>query len=372
MTQFRILHLHSTFMLGGKEARAVRLMNAFGDRARHTILSAVPGALAARDAIDPGIAVDFPADAPSLAGKPGIGRYRQLSRYMHGFDLVLSYNWGAMDGVGARRAFGGPPLVHHEDGFNADEAERLNAKRNLFRRLMLPTAHALVVPSLQLEAIARTVWRRDPIKISNGIETNLYTGFLDDAALPGFRRDTGDIVVGTIAGLRPVKDLPKLVRAVAAQPDHVKLVIVGEGPERATVAAEAARCGISDRVSMPGFVDRPWRYAGLFDIFALSSLSEQFPISLVEGMAAGLPALATDVGDVAAMVAPENASFIVARDDEPGLAAALGRLVADPGLRTSIGTANRARAIAEYDEAAMIAAYAQLYGEALGETGAFG
>jgi L-malate glycosyltransferase len=51
----RILHCHSTFSLGGKEARAVRLMNVFGDRAQHTILSAVPDALGARDAIDPGI-----------------------------------------------------------------------------------------------------------------------------------------------------------------------------------------------------------------------------------------------------------------------------------------------------------------------------
>ena len=44
---------------------------------------------------------------------------------MRGFDLVLTYNWGAFDAVMARRLFGGPPLIHHEDGFNEDEAERL-------------------------------------------------------------------------------------------------------------------------------------------------------------------------------------------------------------------------------------------------------
>ena len=74
MRPARILHCHSTFMLGGKEARAVRLMNAFGAEAEHVVLSAVPGALAAREAIDPGIRVDFPgAGAPSLQGKPGLG-----------------------------------------------------------------------------------------------------------------------------------------------------------------------------------------------------------------------------------------------------------------------------------------------------------
>jgi len=367
-----ILHLHSTFMLGGKEARAVQLMNAFGDHARHTILSAVPEALAARDAIDPGIVVDFPTEAPSLIGLPGVARYRRLARYMRRFDLVLSYNWGSMDGLGARRLFGGPPLVHHEDGFNADEAERLNWKRNLFRRVALTAAHALVVPSTRLERVACESWKRQAIRISNGIRVDLYHRPPEPDAIPGLQRAPGDVIVGTIAGLRSVKDLPRLVRAVAAQPRHVKLVIVGEGPERAAIAAEAERCGIADRVLMPGFLDRPWRYAGLFDIFALSSLSEQFPISLVEAMAAGLPTVSTDVGDVMAMVAPANTDFIVPATDESAYAQALERLCADADLRAELGRANRAKAAAAYDERVMIGAYARLYGEALGEPRAFG
>ena len=62
----RILHVHSTFTLGGKEARAVRLMNAFGDWAEHSILSAVPAALGARAATDRGIKGDFPVDHPPI------------------------------------------------------------------------------------------------------------------------------------------------------------------------------------------------------------------------------------------------------------------------------------------------------------------
>ena len=101
----RILHLHSSFSLGGKEARAVRLMNLMGDRAQHTILSAVPDALGARDAIDPGIDVSFPTDAPPLAGRPSLARFRDLATYIYRFDLALSYNWGAMDGVMAHRLY---------------------------------------------------------------------------------------------------------------------------------------------------------------------------------------------------------------------------------------------------------------------------
>lgn len=373
MTRPRILHCHSTFMLGGKEARAVRLMNAFGDGAEHTILSAVPDALAAREAIDPGVAVSFPGE-PALQGKPGIRRYRELAAFMRGFDLVLTYNWGAMDALGARSLFarGCPPIIHHEDGFNADEAQRLNWKRNAFRRLTFSAAEKIVVPSKTLEAIALTTWMQtaDRIeRIPNGIDTALYTAPPKPDAIPGLVRTPGDVVVGTLAGLRTVKNLPRLVRAVAPLPPHVKLVIVGDGPERDAIKAEAARLGMDDRLVMPGFLPHPHLYAGLFDVFALSSDSEQFPISLVEAMAAELPAACTDVGDVRAIVAEQNRRFVVSPSDENGFVEALRALASDAELRASIGTANRALAVAEYDEKAMIARYAALYEGAMKRPG---
>lgn len=372
MRAARILHCHSTFSLGGKEARAVRLMNAFGDRAEHTILSSVPDALDARDAIDPAIKVDFPGDrAPSLIGKPGLIRYGNLAAYMLNFDLVLTYNWGAMDMVAVKRMrpVGYPPLIHHEDGFNADEAERLNWKRNWFRRLMLPAARAVVVPSQRLEAIARTVWKRPErqiIRIPNGIDTARYAGPPASDVIPGFVRHPGDIWVGTIAGLRAVKNIPRLVRAVAAQRSHVKLVIAGEGPERAAIEAEAKRLGMGDRVLLAGFLAEPHRYVGHFDIFALSSDSEQFPISLVEAMAAGKPVVSTNVGDIRQMLPPSNLPFLAAPEDEAGFAKALSALAADEGLRAKIGLDNQALAEADYDEAGMINRYATLYSEACG------
>ncbi len=371
----RILHLHSTFALGGKEARAVRLMNAWGSRASHTIVSGMPDELGARARIDAGVSYEIAQDPPPLTGSPSVTRYEAIARYMRRFDLVLTYNWGAIDGVMARRVFGKglPPVIHHEDGFNADEAAGLKRERNLYRRFALGAAHALAVPSETLEQIALDIWRQPRAKVHrivNGIATALYARKPDPRAILGFTPDAKEIVVGTLAGLRAVKDLPMLVRAVGGVSRRVRLVIVGDGPERATIARAAAAMGLTDQLIMPGFIERTYEVVGLFDILALSSVSEQFPLSVLEAMAAGLPVAAPPVGDVPRMVAPENAPFIAREHGVVALRDAIAALVNDADLRRSVGEANRRKAVVDYDEALMIERYARLYEGALGRPGA--
>ncbi|HVI99551.1 MAG TPA: glycosyltransferase family 4 protein [Sphingomonas sp.] len=372
-----ILHLHSSFDLGGKEARAVRLMNAFGDTARHTIVSGVPEALSARDAIAPGVKYEIAQDPPSLTGRPSAARYEALARYMRRFDLVLSYNWGAIDGAMARRVYPRdlPPLIHHEDGFNADEANHLKIERNMYRRIALGAAHALVVPSDLLERIARKYWKQPAAKlhrIPNGIATALYAAAPDPKAIPGFKRARGEVVVGTLAGMRAVKDLPMLLRACAGVPVRLRIVIVGEGPERAKIESTAELLGLSDRLHLPGFLPEPHRFVGLFDIFALSSRSEQFPISVIEAMAAGLPIASPSVGDVGQMVSEANWPYIAPHVDAVELRDMITLLAYDEKVRAGVGAHNRAKAQAEFDEGTMIARYAALYAEAIGRPGIFG
>lgn len=369
----RLLHLHSTFNLGGKEARAVALMNAWGESFEHDIVSAIPGDVAAAALIDPAVSARVLDDFPPLEGKPGPRRWRRIAAAMQPYDLVLTYNWGSMDAVMANRVFAHKPLIHHEDGFNEDETVRQKPARVIFRRLALPTVARLMVPSRNLERIAQTVWRQPARRVAyvpNGVDMALYATPPARDAIPGLARRPGEVVVGTLAGLRPVKNLPRLVRAFAAATRATsdvssRLVIVGRGPAEAAIRAEAEREGVADRLVMPGFVAHPHRYVGLFDIFALSSDSEQFPISLVEAMAAGLPAASTSVGDVAEIVSEPNHAFLAAPTDEAALANALARLIADPGLRSAVGRANRAKVAAEYDFAATARTYRAIYEEAM-------
>ncbi|MEO0031924.1 MAG: hypothetical protein RIS94_1682 [Pseudomonadota bacterium] len=364
----RLLHLHSTFNAGGKERRCVALMNAFGPTVHHTVVSAEPQSLGARDLVDPSIPVLYPVGFPPLAGRFSVRRLQALARAMKGYDLVLTYNWGAMDGALAHALFapsmGLPPLVHHEDGFNADEAARLSTRRNWYRRLALTRAAALVVPSARLEQVALSAWAQPAGKvrrIPNGIPTAAYDRKPAHNALPRIIKRGGERWLGTLAGLRPVKNLPRLVRAFSAMPPEWQLVILGEGPEREAILAQAMALNIEHRVHLPGHVPDPAAAIGLFDLFALSSDSEQAPLSVIEAMASGLAVASPAVGDVPAMVAPENAPFIVPEGDEAALADALRTLGGDDDLRARIGAANRVRARAEFDEATMVARYQALY-----------
>lgn len=369
-----ILHLQSTFAPGGKELRTVQLINAFGKKARHTIVSAEPENLGAAQRIDKGINLRLQPEFPSLKGWPLPGRLQKLAKAMKAYDLVCTYNWGAMDAVMAHTLFKDlhnlPPLIHHEDGFDESELNKLKPSRTWYRRIALGRAAGLVVPSEKLEEIALVDWQQ-PLgrvkRIANGIDTKAFAMRPKKDALRLIKHP-GEFWVGTLAGLRTIKNLPRLVRVFADLPENWQLVILGDGEDavREAILAEADRLGINHRVHLPGAVTDPARVIGLFDIFALSSDSEQFPLSVVEAMAAGLPVVAPAVGDIVHMVGEPNVEFIAPPGNEEELGMALVQLAVSKELRREVGEANRTKAVAQFDEAKMIATYRRLYASAMG------
>jgi L-malate glycosyltransferase len=228
----------------------------------------------------------------------------------------------------------------------------------------------VVVPSRTLETMARTSWHV-PVErlrhIPNGIDVAPYARPAEPDGLPGLRRLPGELVVGAAAALYRVKNLERLVRAFATAPNrHVaRLVIVGDGPQRGALIEEIVRHELEASTLLTGQLDQPHRYLRHFDIFAISSDTEQMPLSVVEAMAAGLPVIGTDVGDIRQMVSEPNRDFIVDRSNEAALAAKLDALLRDGQLRTRLGRANRAKAQAEFAFERMAESYASLYEEIL-------
>lgn len=347
----------------------MQLINAFGRGCAHGIVGAAPRAMEAAVAIDPGIVVDLAVAFPDLQGRPTPGRLQKLASAMLGYDLVLTYGFGAMDAVMAHTVFGGylplPPLVHHED-----EAGSLKLARNWYRRIALGRAAALVVPSRQLEAIAQNVWQqpRERVKrIADGIRTEAYAGRPRRDALPRVIKREGELWLGTLAELTPANDLTRLVRLFATLPEPWQLVILGEGPDRDAIRDQALQLDLGHRVHLPGLAPDPAKVLGLFDLFALLSDDELAPGAVLPAMAAGLAVVAIDSGEVAALLAPENRPFVAAPGDMAGAAAALRALADAPGLRTGVGRANLALARSDYAVATMVAAYRAVYGAALGQ-----
>ena len=161
----RILHLHSTFDAGGKELRNVRRINEWRKEVDHAIVSGDLEKRGAARLIGKKAKISWPK-FPSLQGKPMPGRLVALAKAMAGYDLICTYNWGAIDAVMAHTVFGDafklPPLVHHEDGFNEDEAKKLKRRRNWYRKIALGRTAALVVPSATLtnRSVPSPQWAR--------------------------------------------------------------------------------------------------------------------------------------------------------------------------------------------------------------------
>jgi glycosyltransferase involved in cell wall biosynthesis len=349
-----LLHVFPSFAVGGAQMRLVNLVTAFGNRHRHIVI-ALDGNYACAQRLAPHLPVRYESiDAPKQNTLGNVRKFRRRLRELAP-DVLVTHNWGAIEWAMANV----PRLARHihiEDGFGPEERNSQMRRRLLTRRVVLARS-SVVLPSRNLWRIATTVWglaHRNVHYVPNGISLGQFFGLE--------RPFTDHPVIGTVAGLRNEKNLSRLLRAFRQVTEQVAagLVIVGDGSERAMLEALAAQLGLCDQVHFAGQVDDSSSLYRSFDVFALSSDTEQMPLSVIEAMASSLPIAATDVGDVATMVADENRPYIVARD-ETALAAAMTALARDGALRVRLGAANRAKAESEFDEAAMIAAYAALF-----------
>lgn len=271
-------------------------------------------------------------------------------------DVLLTNNWGSIEWTLAGRLAGAARMLHVESGFGSDEAGGDFRRRALIRRKVLSGRVQTVVPSRTLQQRALESWGLDPARlhlVPDGIPTAKFA-----AAAMG-RAERLVLTVGTVAVLREEKRLDLLLDAFAALRAvmSARLIIAGDGAERVRLEAHAEALGLAADVEFTGMVQDVETVYPRFDIFALSSSTEQIPNTVIEAMAAGLPVAATAAGDVPIMVAPENAPFIVPLGDAAAVAGALETLARDAALRQRIGLANQRRARETYDVATMVAAY---------------
>lgn len=176
-------------------------------------------------------------------------------------------------------------------------------------------------------------FRDDLVKIGMDEEkiTVVYNGidFTEPVAKRGVKRsdlglDEGSFVAVMVARMHAVKDHPTLLRAFkAVKASQDRLVLVGDGPDREKVERLVTDLGLRDAVIVLGQRSDAEQIMGLSDVVLLTSVSESFPLVLLEAAKAGRPVIATDVGGVKALIEPGKTGWIFEPGDEAGLRQAL-------------------------------------------------
>ncbi len=355
-----LLHIFPTFAIGGSQMRFGQLVAAHGARYRHTVIS-LDGERQMQARLADTAPVHY-APPPKITGAlwQSVRASRAALQALKP-DTLVTYNWGAMNWCLANLLSPIARHIHIEDGFGPEERHHQLKRRVWTRRVALSGRQTtVIVPSRTLETIARSIWRLPAGSIRyipNGIDCRRF------GVMPV---PHDDLVIGTVATLRREKNLERLIGAFAAlagEWENLRLLIVGDGPERAALEAAARQSGYGARIHFAGASSQPEIHLAQMDIFALSSDTEQMPLSLLEAMAAGLPVASLAVGDVPNMVSVENQPYVLTSlQDERGYRQAIQDLLAHAELRGQLGSANRQRALEMFDEKIMAERYAALFG----------
>ncbi|MGY0798312.1 glycosyltransferase [Lysobacter sp. A286] len=239
----------------------------------------------------------------------------------------------------------------------------------LYRQAMRLTDVCVAVceaARLQLEA-GGVGPRTKLVSIPNGIQLGRYqpasaTSRRQLAEVLGL--PAGTALIGTVGRLNPVKDQASLIRAFRRVHDAMPataLLLIGDGSERAGLAAIAHAEGVHGSVHFLGDrADVDVLLQGL-DLFAMSSVSEGYSIALLEASAAGLPIVATDVGGNAEIVQNAVSGRLVPASDPIALAEAILAILGDPDLAGRMGLAGRAWVLEQGSFRSMAERYARIY-----------
>lgn len=206
------------------------------------------------------------------------------------------------------------------------------------------------------------------LTILNGIEEKKFSRTHNGKSSPvleaSVSRNPREWVVGTVARLSPEKGIHHLLHAHAIlrlRGLPMRLVLVGEGPQRGELEALAEALGISSSVEFMGYQDNVETFLSTFDFFVLPSLTEGIPLSLLEAMANGLPVVATNVGGIPEIVVHQESGLLVPSGQPEALAHALSQLIQDPGEAKRMANNAQGRIRERFGMTAMTEAYQFLY-----------
>lgn len=362
--------LHS-LVVGGAEVLAARLARALAPQYRFVFACLDELGTLGEELRGEGFSVEV------LHRRPGVdfGSMRALRRLWRreGVSLVHAHQYTPFFyALAARQWRRFPPVLFTEHGRWFPDFRR--PKRMLFNRLMLRRADRVVGVG---EAVRRALVANEGIPagrvqvIYNGVDGAAFNGQMDER--PTVRRELGldedQFAVIQVARLDHLKDHGTALRAierVVGRCRRVRLLLVGEGPERDAIETEIGRRRLEPYVRLLGLRSDVARLLKAADVFLLTSISEGIPVTVIEAMAAGLPVVSTDVGGVGEVVQHGATGLLAPSGNDAALADAILELAGAPALRQALGKRARSRAHDTFSQQRMHDAYRQCYDEMLG------
>lgn len=360
----RIVHSESSLGWGGQEIRVLSEAQGMRDRG-HRVTIVAPGSArifeeATRRGLD---AVALPIERKNLRGFSAMRRW--IAR--NPCDIINTHSstdsWLAAAACHTLRAR--PPIVR---------TRHISAAipNNMTTRWLYTRAATRIVTtgeSLREQLIRDNGFPAERIiSIPTGIDATRFCAGDRMAARHALGLPGDAIIVGIVATLRSWKGHRFLVDALAAlkRPD-LRLVIVGDGPQREALRLRIAERGFEDYISLVGNKDdvRPWLHA--FDLFCLPSYAnEGVPQALVQACLTGLACITTDIGAIPEVVQDGVTGLVVRPREVEALAGAIERLADDPALRERLGAAARVHCEHAFGYSTMLDRMERVFAEAVG------
>lgn len=364
--RLRVLHVISYMGRGGAEMGILKLIAGLGNEFEQRICTThgydaefVRSKLSGKEI--------YVAGSPELRLQFPLFR---LTRIMRSYKphIVHARNWGALEAVLAAKLAGVPVVVHSEHGYEVDMFAGLPLRRRMFRRAAYAVADAVFALTRELRDFhARQAWV-GPESIGviyNGVDTERFAPKRESRV--AMRAELGlpvdSFVIGSVGRLVPIKDHATLLKAAARLAEtgmDVRVLLVGSGPESENLRRQAAGL-LPGRVYLAGDSDRVPEMLNAMDVFVLPSLGEGMSNTLLEAMACGLPALATNVGGNPEIIENDADGCLFTPGDFEWLAAKLKVLASDRGLASQMGAAARRRATETFSLSGMIKNYRDFY-----------
>lgn len=360
-----VVHLIYRFECGGLQTLLAECINRMpAQHYRHAVICLTGYTDYAEKIKRPGV------ELHALDKKPGPGlsthcRLWKLLRQLRP-AVMHTYNISTIEYSLTALLAGVPVRIHAEHGRDSVEMNGKHTKYNLLRRLLVPVIHAYVPVSADLGD-----WLRDTIgvperkiaMVPNGVDTTHYA---PPEAKPGPMPER--ISIGSVGRIDRIKNHDGLLEAFRlllqrfpAPQFDLQLTIVGDGPLLQTLRDQVASQPWADRVWLAGARTDIADLMRSFTVFALPSLSEATPVTILEAMATALPVVASRVGGVPQLVLHESTGLLVPASDPEALANALSAYIRDPQLRARHGAAGRAHVLAHYSMDQMVGGYDTLY-----------